>query len=132
MHCTVCNTRRIELHLPLPCACQDVCKKFALIREHKDHLRAVGLDRELEQHMEGLDPRTSDTPTLFIQIDGMDQSKWSLPRFPENRGSKNLKQYLRPRLKIVGCWCSRYLLAAYIVDANIAHDASLTVEARLM
>ncbi|CAE7234462.1 unnamed protein product [Symbiodinium sp. CCMP2592] len=64
----------------------------------------------------------------MLQFDGMDQAKWSLPRYPENRGSKTLQQYVRPRLKVVGVWASKYLLTLYLVDANIAHDASLTVE----
>ena len=108
---------------------QDLCKKFGLVREYKDHLRAVGFDRELEQHLEGLDPHSSDAPILLLQFDGMDQAKWALPRFPENRGSKALQQFVRPRLKVVGVWASRYLLTLYLIDANIAHDASLTVEA---
>ena len=59
----------------------------------------------------------------------MDQAKWALPRYPENRGSKTLQQYIRPRVKVVGVWASRYLLTLYLLDANIAHDASSTVEA---
>ena len=112
------------------CLCnrQDICKKFGLVREYKEHLRAVSLDRELEQHFQGLNPMNSDRPLMFLQIDGMDQSKWSLPRYPENRGSKELSKYIRPRVKLVGCWISGYLLSLYIVDANYAHDASLTVE----
>ncbi|CAE7231020.1 unnamed protein product [Symbiodinium sp. CCMP2592] len=108
---------------------KDVSKKFGLIRDYKEHLRAVGFDRELEQHLEGLDPRNSDAPILLLQFDEMDQAKWSLPRYPENRGSKTLQQYVRPRLKVVGVWASKYLLTLYLVDAIIAHDASLTVEA---
>ena len=109
---------------------QDVCAKFGLVREYKAHLQAVGLDRDLEAYFQSLQPTKSNKPTLFIQVDGMDQSKWSLPRFPGNRGSKDLQKFIRPRLKLVGCWCSGYLLALYVVDSNYAHDAALTIEAR--
>ena len=108
---------------------EDICKKFALVKDYKAHLRAVGFDRELEQYFEGLQPQNSDDPVLFAQIDGMDQSKWSVPRYPENKQSKDLSKYIRPRLKVVGCWMSGYLLSLYIADANFAHDASMTVEA---
>ena len=70
----------------------------------------------------------SESPILFIQVDGMDQSKWSLPRLVQHRGSKDVQKYIRPRVKIVGAWCSGYLLSLYIIDANFAHDASLTCE----
>ena len=103
-------------------------QRYLYIREYKDHLKAVSMDRELEFFMQSQNPFTSDTPTLFIQIDGMDQSKWSIPRVVQHRGSKDLQKYIRPRLKIVGCWCSQYLLSLYIVDANYAHDSSLTCE----
>ena len=89
----------------------------------------MALDRDLEHFFQGLDPISSNHPTLFVQIDGMDQSKWSLPRLVAHRGSKDLQKFIRPRLKIVGVWCSHYLLSLYIVDANFAHDSSLTCEA---
>ena len=98
------------------------------MREYKEHLRAVSLDRELEQHFQGLNPINSDRPVMFLQIDGMDQSKWALPRYPGNRVSKEFSKYIRPRVKLVGCWISGYLLSLNVVDANFAHDASLTVE----
>jgi hypothetical protein len=105
-----------------------VVKHFGLVREYKAHLKSVRLDRDLEQHFEGLSPQ-AERPTLFVQLDGLDQSKWSIPRYPGNKASKDLQKYIRPRLKIVGCWCSRYLLSLYVVDVNFAHDASCTVEA---
>ncbi|OLQ09735.1 hypothetical protein AK812_SmicGene6632 [Symbiodinium microadriaticum] len=46
---------------------KDLCKKFGLIRDYKDHLRAVGFDRELEQHLEGLDPHSSDVLSRSIE-----------------------------------------------------------------
>ena len=104
-------------------------KKFALIKAYKDHLKAVALDRELEQFLEAQDPTSSAKPILFIQLDGMDQSKWSLPRIVQHRGSKDVQKYIRPRLKVVGVWCSGFLLTLYLVDANFSHDASLTCEA---
>ena len=107
---------------------EDLVKKFALIKDYKDHLQAVSLDRELEQFLESQDPMSAKEPTLFIQVDGVDQSKWSLPRIVQHRGSKDVQKYIRPRLKVVGCWCSGYLLSLYLVDANFSHDASLTCE----
>ena len=106
-------------------------KKFSLVRDYKDHLRAVSLDRELEQFFESRNPQTSSNPTIFVQLDGMDQSKWAMPRLVQHRGSKDLHKFIRPRLKIGGCWCSGYLLSLYLVDANFAHDASLTCEESL-
>ena len=110
-------------------ALQDVCTKFGLVGEYKHHLRCVSLDRDLEQHFQSLCPWESDKPTIFCQIDGMDQSKWSIPRYPQNQESKHVSKFIRPRVKIIGCWMSGYLLSLYIVDTNFAHDASLTIEA---
>ena len=108
---------------------QDIGRKFAKIQELKDHLKAVRMDRDLEQLLQSRDPVTADRPCLFLQVDGMDQAKWSLPRIFHHRGSKDLQKFVRPRLKIVGAWCSGILLTLYVVDANFAHDASLTCEA---
>ena len=41
---------------------------------------------------------------LTFHVDGMDQSKWSVPRSRGNRVTKSQAPLLRPRFKVQGIW----------------------------
>ncbi|CAL1147633.1 unnamed protein product [Cladocopium goreaui] len=63
--------------------CSDSQSKYETARLYKQHLDAVSKDRQLEE---------------FLQ-DGMDQSKWSLPRQRLLQRAKDTQNLLRPRYK---------------------------------
>ena len=59
--------------------------------------------------------------------DGMDQSKWSIPR--SQTLTKSLAKHDRPRTKLQGLWMHNVALCMYCIDVRQATDASMVVEA---
>lgn len=60
--------------------------------------------------------------------DGMDQSKWSLPRNRVVQSSKETSAIIRPRMKIHGLWVHGVSLNLYIVHPGVPSDSSLICE----
>ena len=61
--------------------------------------------------------------------DGMDQSKWSLPRFRGHTLTKELGKYQRPRLKLHGIWAANVGLYLFLMDPRQSGDSNLVAEA---
>ena len=59
------------------------------VAEYKEHLEAVQSDRNLEQQLQAESLSTSPRAVLFIQTDGMDQAKWSVPRMGDKQPKKS-------------------------------------------
>lgn len=58
--------------------------------------------------------------------DGMDQSKWAVPRCQQL--TKALAKHDRPRAKIQGVWLHNVALCMDVLDVRQATDASMVVE----
>ncbi|CAE7275062.1 unnamed protein product, partial [Symbiodinium sp. KB8] len=67
---------------------KDLNDKMVYVAEYKDHIEAVQRDRNLEQQLQSESLATSPRAVLFVQTDGMDQAKWSLPRLGEKQTKK--------------------------------------------
>ena len=63
--------------------------------------------------------------------DGMDQSKWALPRHRLLQASKEAAIHVRPRMKIHAVWVHGIALNLYLVHPGVPADSSLIVEAFL-
>ena len=59
--------------------------------------------------------------------DGMDQSKWAVPRCQQL--TKTLAKHERPRAKLQGVWMHNVALCMYALDVRQATDGSMVVEA---
>ena len=59
--------------------------------------------------------------------DGMDQSKWAIPRCQQL--TKALAKHERPIAKLQGVWMHNVALCMYALDVRQATDASMVVEA---
>ena len=60
--------------------------------------------------------------------DGMDQSKWSIPRCRGDRYSKTFEQLERPRIKVHGLWCHYRELMFFCADPRTAADSDFIIE----
>ena len=70
-----------------------------MLQEYSSHIKDVQKDRALEGTLQTENIFQSSKAILFIQTDGMDQAKWSVPRYPENRPTKATAGLIRP-----GCY----------------------------
>jgi len=71
------------------------------------------------------------TNLLCINIDGMDQSKFRIPRVaPGPRGSetKLFQRLFRPVLHVCGAWCHGFRLNFYVADEDLRKDSSTQQE----
>ena len=60
--------------------------------------------------------------------DGMDQSKWAIPRARRGVCTKALAKLERPRCKVQGVWAHGCCLCLYPVDVRQSADGSMVVE----
>ena len=68
---------------------------------------------------------------LSCSEDGMDQSKWALPRHRLFQTSKEGSVHVRPRMKLHAVWLHGVSLNLYLVHPGVPADSSLVVEAFL-
>ncbi|CAE7749170.1 unnamed protein product [Symbiodinium sp. CCMP2456] len=67
---------------------KDLVKKMTYVAEYKRHIESVQQDRNLEQLLQAECLGTSPRAILFVQTDGMDQAKWSIPRLGDKQPKK--------------------------------------------
>ena len=64
----------------------------------------------------------------FESKDGMDQSKWAIPRCRDLRLTKSLAKHERPRSKLQGVWLHNICLCLYALDVRQSADGSMVAE----
>ena len=67
----------------------------------------------------------------MVAEDGMDQSKWALPRVRHGQLTKALQKLERPRTKVQGCWAHNVALFCHVVEVRQPSDGSTVVESML-
>ena len=67
------------------------------------------------------------TNVVCIMADGMDQSKFKLPRVVE-RSSKLLQRLFRPTLHVSATWCHGYRLTFFVSDEELKKDSETQLE----
>ena len=77
--------------------------RLGALLEYRSHLASQYADRALNWSLQELGGDEM-ADTLVLQIDGMDQSKFRLPRDPMLRSTASLAKYNRPRLKVHALW----------------------------
>ena len=73
---------------------KDMSERMALLHDYKAHIKGVQRDRMLEATLQGENIFMGSKPILFVQTDGVDQSKWACPRL-SLRSSKQQAKYIR-------------------------------------
>lgn len=64
----------------------------------------------------------------ILHKDGMDQSKWCLPRDRIVQSSKEGSVFQRPRMKVHGVWNHGVSLNLFLIHPGVAADSSLVIE----
>lgn len=65
---------------------------------------------------------------LAAPKDGMDQSKWAIPRVRGDRVSKEWEQLDRPRTKVHGVWVHYHELMLFVADARTSTGSDFVIE----
>ncbi|CAK9050336.1 unnamed protein product [Durusdinium trenchii] len=103
----------------------DALDKFTISKQYKSHLDAVGEDRKFENWLQDSKPGDA---TLLIHADGMDQSKWVVPRRRHHLLTKSLSKYDRPKSKLQGIWLHGFAMFLYVLEPRLAGDGSMVSE----
>ena len=76
---------------------EDLECKLQHIHQYREHLRDVARDRSVETTLQSENIFTDGVsrPILFLQTDGMDQAKWSVPRYGPPQQSKQASMVVR-------------------------------------
>jgi hypothetical protein len=100
---------------------------FESMQEYQRHLSAVSADRSftvglragaVSAHCAG------QSDYLMILVDGMDQAKWRLPRFPSLRTPKSGAKLGRPTVVVEAVWIVGHRLDFYLLDKDQHHDSN--------
>ena len=67
-------------------------------------------------------------PLLVASKDGMDQSKWAIPRVRHGRLTKRIAKHDRPKTKLQGCWLHGIVLCMFVLDVRQGGDGSMVCE----
>ena len=101
--------------------------KLGELVKYRSHLASEYSDRAITWALQelGSDPLGD---LLVVQVDGMDQGKFRLPRDPKLKSTASLAKFVRPRLKVHGVWLFGYSLELFVMDEPTRHDASCITE----
>ena len=84
-------------------------QRLGALVEYRSHLASQYADRALNWSLQecGGDEMAD---LIICQIDGMDQSKFRLPRDPQLRSTASLAKHIRPSLKVHALWIFGFLV----------------------
>lgn len=68
------------------------------------------------------------TNVCCFNIDGMDQSKFRIPRVKERATTKLFQRLFRPVLHICGSWCHGHKLFVFVADDDLRKDSTTQQE----
>jgi hypothetical protein len=94
---------------------------------YQRHLSAVAADRSFVNGLRHMASSMTGAPGdefLLVIIDGMDQAKWRLPRFPELRTPKSAAHLQRPTVVVEAVWVVGHRLDFYLLDKDQRHDSN--------
>lgn len=121
--CDVCHQLKQQLR-DNKCTLEE---RLGAVTMYREHLHDQFVDRSSLWCLRTI---SSDhhSNTLVIVTDGIDQSKFALPRDSGLRCLSSLSKYHRPRAKVHGCWALGWVLRVGVMDETQAHDASCVLE----
>lgn len=92
------------------------------------HMTRLITSEESYKHM--LAPNNFSRPFVVTRApkDGMDQSKWSIPRERSDRMSKAFQVFDRPRAKVHSVWVHYHELMFFVCDPRTSADSNLVIE----
>ena len=110
-------------------AAEDLETRFEKVREWRQHLNRVFLDRSL-LNTQRAEQMLNSLPThrWMICADGMDQAHWRMPRDPGLRAVKSLSSCNRPTCMVECVWVVNKRIDFYVCDTDQAHDSNCVCE----
>ena len=89
----------------------------------QEHIQAVMRDRRVDARLASQGPAGYGTPRLLhMRVDGMDQSKYAVPRWEKTKSTENL---YRPRLGVTGVFCEGLFEQYVLNDPRRAKGANM-------
>ena len=109
----------------------DLEERALLLKKKKEHVAQIMADRNVGMRTTKVAERDARQPSadgrdqiLRVTIDGMDQSKFKMPR--NLASSADLFEYLwRPQLHVVGAIAHGHMEAYFLMDADLAKHAKI-------
>jgi hypothetical protein len=107
----------------------DPDERASLMEKKKEHIAQIMADREVGMRATKMAERDAKKPSdgrgqlLRITIDGMDQSKFKVPR--NLASTAEFESLWRPQLHVVGAIAHGHLEAYFLMDADLPKDANM-------
>lgn len=101
--------------------------RLGAVRLYRDHLHDQFVDRSSLWATSSIS-KDHDSDTLVLVTDGMDQSKFALPRDKGLQTLSSWSKFHRPRAKVHGVWAIGWCLQVGVLDEDQRHDSSCVIE----
>ena len=108
----------------------DLEERALLLEKKKEHVSQIMADRNVGMRATKVAERDARQPSadgrdqiLRVTIDGMDQSKFKVPR--NLASSAEFESLWRPQLHVVGAIAHGHMEAYFLMDADLAKDANM-------
>lgn len=103
-------------------------EKLAIAKHMRGHLREQFVDRNIYQVTRWLSRNAPGEGVMTLIIDGMDKSKFRLPRYKMHKLPKFLEKHLRPHLTCMACICHGWMTKVFLADENIDTGGNMMCE----
>ncbi len=103
-------------------------ERYGALKLYRTHLHHQYADRTCLWALRAAATQEPNSGLLVMMLDGMDQGKFALPRDPGLRGAASVEKYLRPRMKLHGCWVFGWTLELRVLDETARHDSACIIE----
>ncbi|CAJ1332287.1 unnamed protein product [Effrenium voratum] len=117
--CEVCQTLKAQLHSSI-----GLELKLGALKAYRTHLE----DTFQLWQLQSLSEDGHSSSVLTIVLDGMDQSKFAVPRDPALRAAASLANIVNPRMKLHGAWALGWTLDLHVVDEPVKKDSAFVIE----
>ena len=103
-------------------------EKLVIAKNMRDHLRDQFIDRNIYQTTRWLSRNDPGQGVMTIIVDGMDKSKFRLPRYGIHKLPKFLEKHHRPHLTCMACICHGWATNICLADENIDTGGNMMCE----
>lgn len=124
---TRCN-RCHELEERMRASRGNASEKLAIAKLMRGHLREQFVDRSIYQATRWLSRNSPGDGVMTLIIDGMDKTKFRLPRYKMHKLPKFLDKHYRPHLTCMACICHGWTTGIFLADENVDTGGNMMCE----
>ena len=103
-------------------------EKLAIAKLMRAHLREQFLDRSIYHSTRWLSRHHPSDNVMTLIIDGMDKTKFRIPRYKLHKLPKFLEKHYRPHLTCMACICHGWMTNIFLADENIDTGGNMMCE----